>query len=85
MRIKDKLHYGPEENTKEVKEETTVEKKKFHVNWKTVGTVAGTVAATAGAILGGLAIVGKGSRKDYYDVDPRDYREDPVEKEEMTE
>lgn len=62
------------ETTAEVKEETTVEKKKF--NFKKIGIIVGAVVATAAAVIGGVAVGkkmnGDDSNEDFFLAEPED-------------
>ena len=63
-----------ETTAEEVKEETTVEKKKF--NFKKIGIIVGAVVATAAAVIGGVAVGkklnGSDSDDDFYLSEPED-------------
>lgn len=67
-----------ETTAEEVKEETTVEKKKF--NFKKIGIIVGAVVATAAAVIGGVAVKkrmdGSDSDEDFFLAEPtEDYVE----------
>lgn len=63
-----------ETTAEEVKEETTVEKKKF--NFKKIGIIVGAVVATAAAVIGGVAVKkrmdGSDSDEDFFLAEPED-------------
>lgn len=63
-----------ETSAEEVKEETTVEKKKF--NFKKIGIIVGAVVATAAAVIGGVAVGkkmnGSDSDEDFFLAEPED-------------
>nr|DAT64186.1 MAG TPA: coat protein [Caudoviricetes sp.] len=63
-----------ETTAEEVKEETTVEKKKF--NFKKIGIIVGAVVATAAAVIGGVAVGkkmnGSDSDEDFFLAEPED-------------
>lgn len=58
----------------EVKEETTMEKKKF--SFKKIGIIVGAVVATAAAVIGGVAVGkkmnGSDSDEDFFLAEPED-------------
>ena len=63
-----------ETTAEEVKEETTVEKKKF--DFKKIGIIVGAVVATATAVIGGVAVGkrmnGSDSDEDFFLAEPED-------------
>ena len=63
-----------ETTAEEVKEETTVEKKK--INFKKIGIIVGAVVATAAAVIGGVAVGkkmnGSDSDEDFFLAEPED-------------
>ena len=63
-----------ETTAEEVKEETTVEKKKF--NFKKIGIIVGAVVATAAAVIGGVAVGkkmnGSDSDENFFLAEPED-------------
>ena len=63
-----------ETTAEEVKEGTTVEKKKF--NFKKIGIIVGAVVATAAAVIGGVAVGkkmnGSDSDEDFFLAEPED-------------